>query len=364
MTTPRSERHWIREFRRHIYGLHSQRGALGSLEDVPTLVLGLAVRLLDGEKGFLITTGDGQGEEREARIVAIEGFTADPTEGAVGRHFIEVASEEMDRDTVQRVDGLPDGVEPAADADREIDNLVAIPVYVHDQFDGVVVCANLPGGFHEHEDEVLLALGDHAGAALEAARLHRELRESYLATVRVLTEMISVRNPDLEKHSSEVADAVSAVAEKLDLDPRRREELIFASLLHDVGKIGVSEEILLKPSSLTTEEFGEVKRHPALGAQLIEKVPALEPIAPAIRHHHERFDGAGYPEKLEGTDIPLEARILAVADSYAAMIEERPYSPAMTEEDACRELERCAGTQFDPAVVAAFVGEIRGAELG
>ncbi len=194
--------------------------------------------------------------------------------------------------------------------------------------------------------------------------LEEELRDSYLETVRVLTEMISARTADLEKHSSEVALAVAGVAEKLELDPRRRVELIFASLLHDVGKIGVSEEILLKPAELTSEEFGEVKRHPAFGAQLIEQVPALEPIAPAIRHHHERFDGAGYPEKLEGTDIPLEARILAVADSFIAMIEERPYSPAMTEEDACRELERCAGTQFDPAVVKAFVSEVRGAKLG
>ena len=199
----------------------------------------------------------------------------------------------------------------------------------------------------------------HSGASRTSWR-----RRSYLATVRVLTEMISARNPDLEKHSSEVADAVAVVADKLELDPRRREELIFASLLHDVGKLGVSEEILLKPAKLTTEEFGEVKRHPSLGAQLIEQVPALVQIAPAIRYHHERFDGTGYPERLEGTDIPLEARILAVADSFTAMIEERPYSPAMSEEDACRELERCAGTQFDPAVVKAFVSQIRGAELG
>ena len=183
-------------------------------------------------------------------------------------------------------------------------------------------------------------------------------QESYLATVRVLTEMISARNPDLEKHSSDVADAVAVVADKLaSWTPAAARSSISASLLHDVGKLGVSEEILLKPAKLTTEEFGEVKRHPSLGAQLIEQVPALVQIAPAIRYHHERFDGTGYPEQLEGTEIPLEARILAVADSFTAMIEERPYSPAMSEEDACRELERCAGTQFDPAVVKAFVAK-------
>jgi HD-GYP domain-containing protein (c-di-GMP phosphodiesterase class II) len=352
----RVDREWSRLFRRHIWGLQSQRGALGSLDDVPTLVLGLAVRLLEAEKGVLITSPGGE-QEGDVVVTAVEGFEADPTDSATVRHF---ASEALDRDSVVREQGWSDSLESATVADREIDNLVAIPVYVRDEFDGVVVCANLPGGSHEHDEEVLIALGDHAGAALEAARLHRELRESYLATVRVLAEMIEVRDPQLKQHSSEVADAVAAVADRLDLEPQRREELVFASLLHDVGKIGVSDAILLKPSRLTKEEYGEVKRHPQLGAQLIEQVPALQRIAPAIRHHHERFDGDGYPGELEGTDIPLEARILAVADAFTAMVENRPYSPPISAEDACRELERCAGTQFDPEVVRAFVREIRG----
>ena len=200
------------------------------------------------------------------------------------------------------------------------------------------MAANLPGSSHEDDGN--------------------------MTTVRALTEMISARDPDLGRHSSEVAEAVAGVADKLGLDPERREGLIIASLLHDVGKLGVSDDILLKPAELTSEEFGEVKRHPSLGAQLVEQVPALAAIVPAIRHHHERFDGAGYPHKLKGTQIPLEARILAVADSFTAMIEERPYSPAMSEGDACHELERCAGTQFDPAVVEAFVAEIRAAHPG
>ena len=102
-----------------------------------------------------------------------------------------------------------------------------------------------------------------------------------------------------------------------------------------------------------------MQRHPELGAELLEQVPVLKPIVPAILHHHERFDGLGYPGHLHGTQIPLEARILSVADSFTAMIEDRPYRPAKSEDEACVELQRCAGTQFDPEVVTAFVQQIR-----
>ena len=159
-------------------------------------------------------------------------------------------------------------------------------------------------------------------------------------------------------HSEEVANYVAAVAERLDLPPKRREELIFGSLLHDFGKIGISERILLKPTELTPEEFEVVKLHPRIGYKLVQQVPALRSIAPAMLHH-ERFDGGGYPSGLRGEDIQLEARIICVADSFSAMISERPYRERMTLEDACAELERCAGTQFDPEITRIFVEEVR-----
>jgi diguanylate cyclase (GGDEF)-like protein len=134
---------------------------------------------------------------------------------------------------------------------------------------------------------------------------------------------------------------------------------VFGSLLHDVGKIGISERILLKPAALTPEERTLIQLHPRIGYRLIEQVPALRPIAPAVLHHHERYDGDGYPEGLAGENIPLEARIICVADSFSAMTAERPYRRRMSLADACAELERCAGTQFDPHVVEAFVAEVR-----
>ncbi len=238
-------------------------------------------------------------------------------------------------------------------------NLLAIPVYVTDEFSGVIVCANREGGFGHVDDAVLLAVGDHAGAVLQNARLHGNLRSAYLSTIRVLADAIELKDPALRGHSDAVSAYVMDVADRFQLEPRRREELIFASLLHDVGKLGISERILLKPARLTDEEFGVIKLHPRLGYQLVRQVPALQSIAPAVLHHHERFDGQGYPGQLSGEAIPLEARIIAVADTFSAMTTARPYSRARTTEEACVELERCAGSQFDPEVVRLFVEEVR-----
>jgi len=152
---------------------------------------------------------------------------------------------------------------------------------------------------------------------------------------------------------------VAAVADQLELGPRRREELVFASLLHDVGKIGISERILLKPGRLTPEERGVIELHPRIGYRIIEQVPALRSMTDAVLYHHERYDGEGYPSGLRGEEIPLEARVVCVADCFSAMTSERPYRSALTVDEACAELESCAGTQFDPRVVRLFVEQVR-----
>jgi diguanylate cyclase (GGDEF)-like protein len=232
-------------------------------------------------------------------------------------------------------------------------------VYVKESFHGIVICANRPGGFEELDDDVLLALGNQAGAVLQNRRMHGELRSSYLATVRVLADAIECKDPAVRVHSDEVASYVAAVADELTMEGQRREQLIFASLLHDVGKIGISEQILMKPGRLTDEERSVVELHPRIGCRLLEQVPALRGMSTSVLYHHERWDGDGYPSGLKGEEIPLEARIICVADCFSAMTSDRPYSKGMSVEEACEELERHAGTQFDPRIVQLFTEEVR-----
>jgi diguanylate cyclase (GGDEF)-like protein len=352
------EREWNRELREQVVNAHRERGLLGDTDDLKALVLHIATTLLDAEKGVLLQRHGSDVSEGDVsmEVTCAEGWDNDPRDSHLAKRF---AREVVKKDTTIREDGNEVADDDRTDADSEIENLVAIPIYVQDEFSGVIVCANKEGGFHEHDDEVLLAIGDHAGAVLENQRLRGGLRAAYLETVRVLADAIQAKDPHLRGHSEEVVQYVAAVAGELGVEPTRREELVIGSLLHDLGKIGISERILLKPAALTPEERTVIELHPTIGHRLVEQVEALAPIADAILHHHERWDGDGYPHGLAGEDIPLEARIICVADSFSAMTADRPYRRRMTLEDACAELERCAGTQFDPQVVEAFVGEVR-----
>ena len=350
----RTEKEWNRELQAEVMRIYKERGTLGDPSDIPSLVLRLAKALLEVEKGLLLSRQD---DDEELELLAHEGFNHDPEDSTLVHRF---ANEVLERDVTLREDEPRTGEdEETSLADGEIENLVAIPIYIQDEFNGVVVCANRPNGFEEYDDEVLLSLGDHVGAVLENARLQGELRTSYLATVTLLAQAMEAKDPFLRSHSEDVAGYVGAVADRLDFESRAREELIFASVLHDVGKIGISERILLKPARLTPEEFNVIKLHPRIGYRLVEQVPALQPIAKYILHHHEHFDGGGYPSALRGEEIPLEARIICVADAFSAMTSERPYQRRMSIEEACLEIERNAGTQFDPEISRIFVEEVR-----
>ena len=352
----KAEREWTRELRGQVLRLHREQGALGHTGDVREMVLQVALKLVEADKGLLLSREDRDGDG-DLDLVCHLGFDEDPGKSAVAQEF---AGRVLDREeTIREDDSSTLRAEKRTPADEEIHNLLAIPIFIQDDFSGVVVCANRDGGFEELDDDVLLALGDHAGAVLENGRLHGELRSSYMSTVRMLAEAIEVKDLSVRLHSDEVAHYVAGVATKLEIEPRRREELVIASVLHDVGKIGISERILLKPGALTPEERSTIELHPRIGFRLLEQVPALDAIAPAVLHHHEHFNGGGYPAGLSGEEIPLEARVICVADSFSAMTSDRPYRGALELEEACAELERCAGTQFDPQVVRLFVEEVR-----
>ena len=147
------------------------------------------------------------------------------------------------------------------------------------------------------------------------------------------------------------------------LEGEALEEVVRGAELHDVGKMAVPDEILHKPGALTAEEWGFIRRHTIIGERILAAAPALTGVARLVRASHERWDGNGYPDGLEGGRIPLGARIIAVCDAFDAMTSERPYSEPMSAQDAVEELWRCAGGQFDPAVVAAFAAEVTGGRV-
>ena len=195
---------------------------------------------------------------------------------------------------------------------------------------------------------------------LEANVAIREMNEELLVT---FAKMIDARDPYVSGHSAKVADYAVAIATELRLSEEQIAQVRQAAFFHDIGKIGISEQILHKPAQLDQAEYDLVKRHSRIGAQFLETCKGLRYLVPAVKYHHERWDGTGYPERLSGEQIPLDARILAVCDAVEAMASDRPYHRALPLDAIIVELMRCAGTQFDARIVEAFVTvAVRGGE--
>jgi response regulator RpfG family c-di-GMP phosphodiesterase len=194
-----------------------------------------------------------------------------------------------------------------------------------------------------------------ADATRELAATVRHLEETYRVTLEALGSAIDTRDVGTHAHSRRVRGYSLAIARAHGVPAADLTDIEHGVLLHDIGKIGIPDAILLKPGPLTPAEWGVMRSHPEIGRRLIEKIPFLRGAVAIVYHHHERWDGTGYPLGLRGTDIPLGARIFAIADALDAMTFDRPYSRAISFETARDEIVRCAGTHFDPAVVATFV---------
>jgi putative nucleotidyltransferase with HDIG domain len=198
--------------------------------------------------------------------------------------------------------------------------------------------------------QIVSVLASQVVAAMENASLYEGLRESYFRTVQALVAAVEAKDPYTRWHSTNVAKYAVAIGRDLGLSPSQLEELHIAAILHDVGKIGISERIISKPDRLSREEFDIMKDHPAHGMRILEPIGFSPSINNAIYQHHERFDGKGYPQGIGGDAISRAARILSVADAIDAMISERPYRGTISAEAVLRELDKEAGLQFDPEV--------------
>lgn len=220
---------------------------------------------------------------------------------------------------------------------------------------GVIIFA-IPLGMTWYSLHLYMAKSHATIRQNEALRLANEkLQSSYLSTIRALAAAIDAKDHYTHGHSEITMRYSVAIAREMGLDEEEVATVHIAALLHDVGKIAVPDRVLNKPASLNDEERGMMKEHPVVGADLVRQVDVLSPAADAIQHHHERWDGKGYPDGLPGDQIPLWSQIITVADSFQAMTSSRPYRPARTADQALEELRRCSGSQFNPSVVQAMI---------
>lgn len=194
--------------------------------------------------------------------------------------------------------------------------------------------------------------------ARQTFQVYMRLRNAYLGTVQSLIAALEAKDPYTRGHSERVSRLAHDIGKQLKLSEEDLETLEYAGILHDIGKVGTARYILRKPGKLTEDEYQRIRLHPESGALILREIRFLSKAVPAIFHHHEHFDGTGYIDGIKGEEIPLLARILTVADAYDAMTSPRPYRGAMPVDVACQELITCSGSQFDPAVVTAFLRSI------
>ena len=251
----------------------------------------------------------------------------------------------------------PSGVD--ASSEEEYREGIAVLVAVHGHPHGVIVALDKADGEFQPEDvRSLVSIGGEAGIAVENAELRDQIQRAYLSTVSLLADTIEAADPYTRGHCQRVSEYAREAAIRLQLSDTDTRVACYAALLHDVGKIGVSDGLLNKPGPLLDEERLLMQAHVRIGYDLLSTIPALGGVADAVLHHHEWYDGTGYPAGLAGEGIPMPSRIVAVADAYCAMLDRRSYKDPLTPDEAREELRRCAGTQFDPAVVDAMLAAV------
>ncbi len=240
-------------------------------------------------------------------------------------------------------------------------SLICAPLATPHKILGVIEVLNKRDGteFGDQDLEAVISVANTAAMAIENTRLHQSVSEAYTGTIKALAAAIDAKDPYTRGHSQRVMEYSMLTGGYLSMDRDDMETLEFAAILHDVGKIAVDSEILNKPAALNEAEWERIHEHPVIGANILRSVPFLERASELVLCHHERFNGQGYPNGLKGEDIPLGARIIAVADAFDTMTTDRSYRPAMPVEQAVKELNSCSGGQFCPEAVKGFVSGLR-----
>jgi putative nucleotidyltransferase with HDIG domain len=240
-------------------------------------------------------------------------------------------------------------------------SIICVPLVTHHKTMGVLEVLNKLDGsdFNDQDIHVIVPVALTAAMAIENTRLQQTILDAYKSTISTLAAAIDAKDPYTRGHSQRVMEFTLLAGSSLSLPVEEMETLEYAGILHDIGKIVIDARILNKPDTLTPSEWNIIRKHPVIGANLLNKIPFLEKASNFVLYHHERYNGEGYPDGLKGEEIPMGARLIAVADAFDSMTTDRSYRPALGIDHSISELRGCAGTQFCPVAVEAFISGFR-----
>ena len=341
-----------------LYKIGNVINAQESLGGLLAVLMDTVLEVIHAERGFLLLADAETGEvgPRVVRVRPGSGADADlPVSQPVVRECMEQDVAILCPD-LKAEERFCDGDVMMLDHIRSV---LCAPLATGDRVAGAVYLDTASGAsaFSEHDLDLLTAIARQAGVALHRAQLIEELERLFVRMVETLVATVEAKDIYTYGHSARVSKLARQMAERLGFTAEEQEQIKVAGLLHDIGKIGIPESILTKPGKLTDDEWQYVRSHPQIGESIIRQLGSerMAEIERIIRHHHEKLDGSGYPDGLEGDAIPAGARLLGVADAYDAMTSNRPYRAPMSSEAATEELRRHAGTQFDADAVEALV---------
>jgi HD-GYP domain-containing protein (c-di-GMP phosphodiesterase class II) len=309
----------------------------------------VAIQRLDDDETLRLVAGRGALLDVMTEFLLVEQSLHQGVNGRVARsgrsELIDDTRE--DDDYMQR--------DPKTDPRAEL----SVPIFVDGSVWGVLnIEAPEPGALGQADALLVEAVAASLGSSIHRAMLVADLQRTFTTTLTALMSTVEAKDDYTASHEEDVAELAARLAARLDLDPSRAADVRHAALLHDVGKVAIPSEILLKPGPLTDDEWATMRTHAEIGGALVARIPAFEHLAAAVRASHERWDGRGYPDGLAAQQIPIAARIIAACDTYEAIVTDRPYRAAGSPQDAARELLRVAGSQLDERVVAALLDEL------
>lgn len=340
--------------------LHDTSRVLSSSRDLKqsiNTVLESTLKVFDADIGCMSIIDDETGELTTG--LCRSNSSVNPK----GRLYLEriIAEKVVEEGKAVRFNRFQDKRAPiTTKAMGNLKSVLAVPIILENRALGMISAGNVKQvTFTDEDEKLLVTLAGQTAVALENTKLFESLENAYLETVRALAAAVDAKDSYTRGHSEQVAKYALMVAEELNLSEEEKVAIETSAYLHDIGKIGIGDDVLLKEGILDESEISIIRSHPLLGANILRSVTFPWKVVPAVLHHHEHYSGGGYPAGLKKREIPLGARILALADAFDAITSDRPYRKARSMEEAVEELKRCAGTQFDPTLVNIFLSTLK-----